>query len=122
MYFTDQNALNFWSLFIVKSHKIEDIFTMQCDSALKVYMYMWGNNVHNHAKFQVDSSIDVYFTDQNNINFRPFFHRKSISTGIFSEINELEISHLECGVLRCRTLPSFRLIDPSVSTLQTRIM
>ena len=32
---------------------------MQCDWDLKVYMYMLGNNVHNYAKFQVDSSIDV---------------------------------------------------------------
>ena len=49
----------FFTIFMVQNHKIEDIFTMQCDWDLKVYMYMLGNNVHKHAKFQVDSSIDV---------------------------------------------------------------
>ena len=49
----------FLTVFMVQNHKIEDIFTMQYDWDLKVYMYMLGNNVHNHAKSQVDSSIDV---------------------------------------------------------------
>ena len=32
---------------------------MQCDWNLKVYMYMLGNNMQKHAKFQVLGSIDV---------------------------------------------------------------
>ena len=32
---------------------------MQCDRDLKVYMYMLGNSIHKHDKFQVDSSIDL---------------------------------------------------------------
>ena len=44
---------------MVQNHKIEGIFTMQCDWDLKVYKYMLGDNVHEHAKFQIDSSIDV---------------------------------------------------------------
>ena len=46
-----------------------------------------------------------------------------MSTGIFLEINELEISNLvcKCRVVGSTVLPSFRPIAPSVSILQTRI-
>ena len=45
---------------------------------------MWSSKVYNFAEFQTHSPIGEYFTDQNNVNFRPFFHKKRISTGIFS--------------------------------------
>ena len=47
-------------------------------------MEMWSTKVYNSAKIQTDSPIGEYFTDQNTVNFRPFFHKKSISTGKFS--------------------------------------
>ena len=58
-------------------------------------MYMLGNNVHKHAKFQIDSSIDVYFTDHN-VNSQRFFIKKKISMGIFLEINEVKILNVVC--------------------------
>ena len=38
---------------------------------------MWSTKVYNPAKIQTHSPIGEYFTDQNNVNFRPFFIKKA---------------------------------------------
>ena len=62
------------TVFTVKSNINVHIFTMECSEDLKIYPYMWGEALINHAKFETHSSKDGYFTDGKMMDFFRFLH------------------------------------------------
>ena len=44
-------------------------------------MYMLSKKIYNLTKFHNHNTIYEYFTDQNNVNFWPFFHNKKHFNG-----------------------------------------